>query len=92
MLVFLRKKEYDKKLIKKMKDCIFCKIARGEIPSVKIWEDKDFFAFLDMSPIKPGHTLVIPKEHSDYAFDMNDENYSALLLASKKVAELLKEK
>ncbi len=46
-----------------MDQCIFCKIARGEIPSYKIYEDENFLAFLDINPINPGHTLVIPKEH-----------------------------
>ena len=46
-----------------MKDCIFCKIIRGEIPSVKIYEDDLVYAFMDIAPINFGHTLVIPKEH-----------------------------
>ena len=50
-----------------MNDCIFCKIVRGEIPSVKIYEDDLVFAFLDISPINFGHTLVIPKEHHQSA-------------------------
>ena len=46
-----------------MSDCIFCKIAKGEIPSVKIWEDDEFFAILDLFPNTKGMTLVIPKSH-----------------------------
>jgi histidine triad (HIT) family protein len=75
-----------------MENCVFCKIAKGEIPSYKVWEDGDFFAFLDMSPVRPGHTLVIPKKHEKYIFDLSDKDYSGLMLASKKVAGLLKEK
>lgn len=75
-----------------MENCIFCKIAKGEIPSAKIWEDENFFAFLDISPVRPGHALVIPKKHEEYIFDLNNNDYSNLMLASKKVAELLKEK
>lgn len=73
-------------------DCVFCKIARGEIPAVKIWEDKKYLAFLDVNPITAGHTLLIPKKHSDYLFDLNDEEYSELMLNTKKIAKRLKEK
>ncbi len=76
----------------KDKNCIFCKIVNGEIPAVKIWEDDKYLAFLDMNPINPGHTLLIPKKHSDYVFDLSDKEYSELMLAAKKVANLLKSK
>ena len=46
-----------------MEDCIFCKIVKGEIPCHKVYEDDDVLAFLDISPVNPGHTLVIPKRH-----------------------------
>ena len=46
-------------------DCIFCKIVRGEISSSKVYEDENFLAFLDIHPVRPGHTLVIPKQHYD---------------------------
>lgn len=73
-----------------MDNCIFCKIVKGEIPSEKIWEDKDFLAILDVFPNTKGMTLVLPKKHFDsYAFDMGDKAYSELMLASKKVAKLL---
>lgn len=76
-----------------MKDCIFCKIARGEIPAAKIWEDKDYFAALDINPNVKGMTLVIPKKHFDsYAFDMGDKDYANLMLAARKVAKLLDKK
>ncbi len=73
-----------------MDNCIFCKIAKGEIDSVKIWEDKDFSAFLDINPNTKGMTLIIPKEHYDsYVFDTPDEVYQKFMLAVKKVAKIL---
>jgi diadenosine tetraphosphate (Ap4A) HIT family hydrolase len=76
-----------------MKDCIFCKIASGKIPSVKIWEDKEHLAILDINPNTDGMTLVLTKEHFDSdATDMPDKNYNNLMLAAKKVAKLLENK
>jgi histidine triad (HIT) family protein len=72
--------------------CIFCKIAKGEVPAVKIWEDKKYIAFLDMNPIKPGHVLVLPKKHTDYIFDLKNGEYFKLMLTAKKIAKILKEK
>jgi histidine triad (HIT) family protein len=51
------------------KDCIFCKIIKGEIPSHKVYEDKDFFAMLDINPLNPGHTLLVPKNHVQWVDD-----------------------
>ena len=65
---------------------IFTKIVRGEIPCYKIAEDDNYFAFLDINPLKAGHTLVIPKTETDYIFDLNDSDLSGLILFSKKVA------
>ena len=73
-------------------DCIFCKIIDGEIPVVKIFEDKKYFAFLDMNPINPGHTLLIPKKHTDYLFDLSYDEYSELMLKAKHLAKILKNK
>ncbi len=53
-----------------MKNCIFCKIISGEIPSNKIYEDKNFIAFLDVRPLNVGHTLVIPKKHYKWVWDV----------------------
>jgi len=53
-----------------MEDCVFCKIAKGEIPSYKVYEDEKFIAFLDIKPRNPGHTLVIPKEHFRWVWDV----------------------
>lgn len=71
-------------------DSIFSKIVRGEIPSHKIAEDENYFAFLDISPLVTGHVLVIPKKEVDYIFDLDDESYVGLMLFSKKIANALK--
>ncbi len=79
--------------IKPETHCIFCKIIRKEIPSFKVWEDKKYYAFLDIFPNTKGMTLIIPKKHYDsYAFMMPDKEYANLLLATKKVARLLDKK
>lgn len=65
---------------------IFTKIIKGEIPCYKIAENDKYFAFLDINPLKIGHTLVVPKIEKDYIFDMGDEDLSGLILFSKKVA------
>lgn len=76
-----------------MKDCIFCKIAKGEIPAAKIWEDEEHLAFLDLNPNTEGMSLIIPKKHFDsYAVDMPDEDYCKLFMAAKKVTKLLDKK
>ena len=73
-----------------MDDCIFCKIVREEIPCQKIWEDDEFLAILDVMPNVEGMTLVLSKKHYDsYAFDMPEEEYKKIMIASKKVAKLL---
>lgn len=74
-------------------DCIFCKIAHGDTPSHKIWEDEKHLAFLSIFPNTEGTTVVIPKEHHpSYAFDLTDSVLSELVLATKKVAKLLDSK
>ncbi len=65
---------------------IFSRIVAGEIPCYKIAESADFLAFLDISPLAVGHTLVIPKKEVDYIFDIEDELFAGLMLFSKKVA------
>jgi histidine triad (HIT) family protein len=69
---------------------IFTKIINGEIPCYKILEDERYFAFLDINPLKAGHTLVVPKQETDYVFDLDDNTLSGLILFSKKVAEAIK--
>lgn len=71
-------------------DCIFCKIAKGEIDSAKIWEDEEFFSILDLNPNTKGMALVLTKNHYDsYVFLMPDDIYQKFMLASKKVAKML---
>ena len=73
-----------------MKDCVFCKIVKGEIDSVKIWEDGNFLAILDIKPNTKGMTLVLTKKHYDsYAFDMSEDVYQNFMLAAKKVRKIL---
>ncbi|MES4921273.1 HIT family protein [Hoylesella timonensis] len=69
---------------------IFSKIAAGEIPSYKCAEDAQFYAFLDINPLKEGHTLVIPRREVDYIFDMEDEELAAFQVFTKKVAKAIK--
>jgi len=71
---------------------LFSKIINGEIPCHKILEDKNYLAFLEIQPINPGHTLVIPKQETDYIFDVNDEMLSELMIFAKKVAQQIKRK
>jgi len=74
-----------------MDDCIFCKIIRGEIPSFKVYEDDLVFAFEDINPILPGHTLVIPKNHSKNIWEISEQDLVAVQIASKKIAQGIKE-
>ena len=69
---------------------IFSKIAAGEIPSYKCAESEDFYAFLDINPVGKAHTLVIPRKETDYLFDVEDEQYAALMLFAKRVAVAIK--
>ena len=69
-----------------MTDCIFCKIAAGEIPCKKVYEDKGSLAFLDINPRNPGHTLVIPRKHVQDIFTISDGDASELMKAIRKVA------
>ncbi len=68
---------------------IFSKIVSGEIPSYKVAESDEFYAFLDIFPLQVGHTLVIPKKEVDYIFDLSNEEYVNLQLFAKKVAEAI---
>lgn len=68
---------------------IFARIASGEIPSYKIAENNRFFAFLDINPLAKGHTLVIPKQETDYIFDLDSEDYRDLWLFAKHVAKAI---
>jgi histidine triad (HIT) family protein len=71
-------------------ECLFCKIARGEIPSQKVYEDSEFLAFLDINPRNPGHTLVIPKAHYETILEMPEKEAGNLFKTVKKIAEAVK--
>lgn len=68
---------------------IFTKIIAGEIPAHKILESDQYLAFLDLRPVNPGHTLVIPKQEIDYIFDIEDELLKGLMVFAKKVARAI---
>ena len=70
---------------------LFTKIVNGEIPSYKIAEDENYYAFLDIFPLAKGHTLVIPKKEVDYLFDLDDETLKGLTAFSKRVAKAIDE-
>ncbi len=70
---------------------IFTRIVKGEIPCFKVAEDDHYLAFLDISPLAKGHTLVIPKQEVDYIFDLDDQSYTGLFRFAKKVAKAIKE-
>ena len=69
---------------------VFTRIISGEIPCYKVAEDDRYFAFLDINPLREGHTLVVPKKETDYIFDLDDETLSGIILFSKKVAAAIK--
>lgn len=68
---------------------IFSRIVNGEIPCYKIAEDKDYLAFLDIQPLTKGHTLVIPKQETDYLFDLDDTLLAGMMVFSKRVARAI---
>jgi len=70
---------------------IFSKIVKGEIPSYKVAEDENYYAFLDINPLQKGHTLVIPKVEDDYIFNLDEKTYEGLMMFARKVALGLKE-
>jgi histidine triad (HIT) family protein len=70
---------------------IFTRIINGEIPCYKVAETDRYFAFLDINPLKKGHTLVVPKKETDYIFDLDDELLAGMMLFSKKVADAIRQ-
>ncbi len=74
-----------------MEDSIFTKIIKGEIPCHKIYEDELTFAFLDIHPKTPGHTLVVSKKQVEFVWDLEDEDYQAVMASVKKVALRIRE-
>lgn len=76
-----------------MKDCVFCKISKGEIPCMKIWENDKYLAFLDINPVTEGMTLVIPKDHKDSrVFKNENSDIYEVMSASKEVSTILESK
>ena len=76
----------------KKDNCIFCKIANGEIPSRTIYEDAQFRVILDLSPAAKGHALILPKEHADNLYELPQETAADVMRVAKKVGTLLKDK
>ena len=69
---------------------IFTKIINGDIPCYKVAEDENYFAFLDINPLRAGHTLIVPKKEVDYIFDLTDNQLSGIIIFSKKVAAAIR--
>ena len=68
---------------------IFSRIISGEIPSYKVAEDENYYAFLDINPLQKGHTLVVPKKETDYIFDLSDEELAGMMVFAKNVAKAI---
>lgn len=73
-----------------MSDCIFCKIVNGEIPSAKVYEDEEVYAFLDISQVTKGHTLLIPKKHKKNVFELSETEAGSLFQRVPFIAKALK--
>jgi histidine triad (HIT) family protein len=74
-----------------MEDCLFCKIVSGEVPSQKVYEDSETMAFLDINPVNPGHTLIIPKRHFDNIEEIPETVLCNVIMTVKKVGKALKQ-
>ncbi|WP_416149185.1 HIT family protein [Salipaludibacillus sp. HK11] len=74
----------------KKDDCIFCKIVNGEIPAAKVYEDEDVLAFLDLSQVTKGHTLVIPKNHEENIYELSEETAQKLFKVIPKISNGIK--
>lgn len=75
----------------KKEDCIFCKIAAGEIPSKTLYEDESFRVILDISPASKGHAIILPKNHAANLYELSDEDASRILVVAKKVATVMQD-
>lgn len=75
-----------------MNDCIFCKIANKEIPAKVVYEDEIVISYLDINPMHPGHTLIIPKKHFQDLDDIDEETITHIYMTAKKIKKLLEEK
>lgn len=75
-----------------MDDCIFCRVVRGDAPSWKVYETDTAYAFLDIHPVNPYHTLVIPKRHATNVFDVPPDDWLGVMAAVKEVVDLYAER
>ena len=87
----MREKRAEMEKTMKKENCIFCKIAAGEIPSKTLYEDDNFRVILDISPASKGHAIILPKNHADNLFELSDEDASKIFVVAKKVASVMKE-
>jgi histidine triad (HIT) family protein len=69
-----------------MNDCIFCQIVRGELPSYKVYENDQILAFLDINPVNPGHTLVVPKKHAPDVFEIEESEWHAVMRGVRTIS------
>jgi len=76
----------------KKEDCIFCKIANGEIPSRTLYEDDNFRVIMDLGPATQGHSLILPKDHYANLFELPEETAGKAMIVAKKMASIMKEK
>lgn len=76
----------------KKDDCIFCKLANGDIPTRSIYEDDDFKVIMDAAPATKGHSLILPKSHADNLYELPDETAAKVLVLAKKLATSMTEK
>ncbi len=74
-----------------MDNCIFCKIVKGEIPCVKIYEDNNVLAFADINPISKGHTLIVPKRHATDMWEASEDDLVAIMKTAKKLVHAIKD-
>ena len=74
-----------------MNDCLFCKIIAGKIPSSKVYEDEQCYAFLDINPVNIGHTLLVPKTHSENLYTVTDEDIAHMAIVLKKLSIAIKQ-
>src|SRR5512141_2260203 len=70
-----------------MNDCLFCKIIKGDVPALKVYEDEAVFAFLDIAPVNVGHTLIVPKGHYENCAETPDEAMAAIMRVVKRVGD-----
>ena len=72
-----------------MSECVFCRIIKGEIPCTKVYEDNNTLAFLDLNPVNKGHTLVVPKKHSETILDTDEKTLRDLVITTKKISKAM---